>query len=164
MIIRLATLMLALALALVHTPAVTAQNSTVDQSWAAVMALSSGTKVSVRMKTGEAIQGKVSSVSETALTLRCENTLTDLERDRIQKVSRIGGRAVGKSTLIGLGIGAGTGAAIGGVIAASDRPHESGEAALPVLHLGAAGALIGTITGLASGLFRRQRVLIYEAK
>ena len=87
----------------------------------------------------------------------------DLERDRISKVHRVGGADVGKSTLIGLGVGAGAEAAIGGVVAATNGPAESGEGHLPIVHIGAAGAIIGTAAGALTGLFRRKKVLIYES-
>ncbi|MEK6279189.1 MAG: hypothetical protein AABN95_02440 [Acidobacteriota bacterium] len=91
-------------------------------------------------------------------------SLIDIERARIKKVYRKGGSQVGKSTLIGLGIGTATGVAIGGVIAATDGPAESGEELLPMLHVGAAGAIIGTAAGVVTGLFRRKKTLIYESR
>jgi small nuclear ribonucleoprotein (snRNP)-like protein len=164
MTVKLATLILILVTALGHSPVAAAQDVTVDRDWAAVIALPPGTRLSVKMKTGETVKGKISSVSGSVLTLLEGNSLIDLERARIKKVYRVGGRQVGKSTLIGLGIGTGTGVAIGSVVAATDGPSESGEGHLPIVVFGAGGAIIGTATGLVTGLFSRKKVLIYESK
>lgn len=163
MTIRIVTMLLVLVLAMGNAPFAAAQKSTAAGDWAAVMAQPSATKLSVKMKTGETIRGKVSTVSSSRLSLLKDSSLIDLERDRISKVYRIGGAQVGKSTLIGLGIGTGVGAAIGGVVAATDGPAESGEGHLPIFHIGAAGAIIGTAAGALTGLFRRKKVLIYES-
>jgi hypothetical protein len=164
MAIKLATLVLTLATALGHTPVAAAQDSTADRDWAAVIAQPPGTELSVKMQTGETVKGKISSASASVLTLLKGNSLIDLERARIKKVYRVGGRQVGKSTLVGLGVGAGAGVAIGSVVAATDGPAESGEAHFPIFVFGAGGAIIGTATGLVTGLFRRKKVLIYESR
>ena len=164
MTVRLAILVLTLVTALGHSPVASAQDSTTDRAWAAVIAQPPGTRLSVKMKTGETVQGEISSASGSRLILLKGNSLIDLERAGIKKVYRVGGRQVGKSTLIGLGTGAGAGVAIGSVVAATDGPTESGEGHLPIVVFGAGGAIIGTATGLVTGLFRRKKVLIYEAK
>ena len=161
---RLAIWVLTLVTALGHSPVASAQDSATDRAWAAVIAQPSGTRLSVKMKTGETVQGKLSSVSGSGLTLLKGNSLIDLERAGIKKVYRVGGRQVGKSALIGLGVGTGAGVAIGSVVAATDGPTESGEEHLPIVVFGAGGAIIGTTTGLITGLFRRKKVLIYESK
>ena len=164
MTIRLATLVLTLVTALGHTPVAAAQDTTADRDWAAVIAQPPGTSLSVKMKTGETVKGKISSVSGSVLTLLKANSLIDLEGASIKKIYRVGGRQVGKSTLIGLGAGTGVGVAIGSVVAATDGPTESGEGHLPIVVFGTGGAIIGTVTGLVTGLFRRKQVLIYESK
>ena len=114
------------------------------------------------MKSGETVEGKLSFVSDTGLTLLRKGTGVELRRDGVRRVHRVGGTSVKKATLMGLAIGAGTGAAIGTGVAVSEE-HESGEAAMPVFVIGAGGAIIGTLTGLAMGLVGRKRVLIYES-
>ena len=159
---KLSLVVLALLTAFSHSPITTAQTTT-NRDWAAVVAQPQGTKLLIKLKTGKTIEGRVTGVSDTALQLTKGNSRIDLDRGDIKKVWRVGGRQTGKSTLMGLGIGAGAGAAIGAVVAASDGPAESGEGHLPIAHLGAAGAIIGTVSGVITGLFVRKKVLIYEA-
>ena len=163
MTIKLAMCVLTLVTVLGHLPVASAQDSATDSDWAAVIAQQAGTRLSVKMKTGETVQGKISSVSSSALTLLKGNSLVDLDRAGIKKVYRVGGSQVGKSTLVGLGVGTGAGVVIGSVVAATDGPTESGEGHLPIVVFGAGGAIIGTATGLVTGLFRRKKVLIYES-
>jgi len=159
---RFIALTLALVVACAHAPAAAAQDSHAGRDWSALHALPLGTKLSVKLKSGEAFGGELSGVSDTGLTLTRKGKAVELGRERIRKVYRVGGRSVGKATLIGLGVGAGAGAAIGAGYGAGDE-HESGEAALPVLVFGAGGAIIGTATGLVAGLLGRKRTLVYES-
>lgn len=92
-----------------------------------------------------------------------KNNPIELELGRIGKVYRAGGRSVGKTALLGLGLGAGAVAAVGAGVAAGGT-HESGEAGLPVLVFGAGGAIVGALTGLVTGLSNRKRVLVYESE
>ena len=161
--IKLVALILTLVTAFAHAPVVTAQNTNVERGWSTLQAVPAGTKLSIKTKSGETVKGELRSVTDKGLTLSHKNKTIELERDNIQKAYRESGRSVGKATLIGLGAGAGIGAAIGGAIGAG-RPHESGEGALPALMLGTGGAIIGTVTGLVTGLLRNKQVLVYEAK
>ena len=161
--IKLIALILTFVSVLAHAPFVAAQNADGKRDWSALQELPAGTAMNIKTKSGETVKGELRSVSDTGLTLTSQNKTIDLERANIRKAYRTGGGSVGKATLIGLGAGAGTGAAIGRIIGAT-RPHESGEAALPALALGAAGAMIGTVTGLVTGLLRNQQVLVYESK
>lgn len=160
---RFITLFLALATALAYAPAAAAQVPNASQGWAAVRALTPGTKLKVQTKGGAAVEGVLAEVSETALRLSREGGPVELERASIRKVYRVGGRSVGKATLVGLGVGAGAGAAVGAGVAAGGT-HESGEAGLPVLVFGAGGAIVGALTGLVTGLSGRERVLVYESE
>lgn len=160
---RLIALILMLVSAFTYTPLVAAQASTGKQGWSAVRTLPAGTKLQVKMKSGETIEGELSSASDTALTISRKSRQSELERAQIQKIYRVGGRSVGKATLIGLGVGAGVGAAVGAGVSAGST-HESGEAAQPVLALGAGGAIVGAVAGLVTGLLGRKRVLIYESQ
>ena len=63
MTVKLATLILTLVTALGHSPVAAAQDVTVDRDWAAVIAQPPGTRLRVKMKTGETVKGKISSVS-----------------------------------------------------------------------------------------------------
>ena len=157
---------LALMLCLVFAPSlpVMAQIAGGDQGWSTVQALTQGTRVSVKMKNGDTVEGDSGTVSDAGITVSRKNLAIILRRDDINKLYRVGGKQVVKTTLIGLGAGTAAGAAIGGVVAVGGGPHESGEAHLPVFILGAGGAIIGTAAGAVTGLFRRKKVLIYEAR
>lgn len=157
--IKLVALILTLVTAFAHAPVITAQNTNVERGWSTLQAVPAGTKLSIKTKSGETVKGELRSVTDKGLTLSHKNKTIELERGNIQKAYRESGRSVGKATLIGLGAGAGIGAAIG-----AGRPHESGEGALPALILGTGGAIIGTVTGLVTGLLRNKQVLVYEAK
>lgn len=160
---RFIALILILVTTFAHAPVAAAQDVDAGRDWSALRTLSVGTKLSVKMKSGETVEGRLSGVSDTGLTLSRKNKTVELERGQIRRAYRVGGGSVGKATLIGLGAGAGAGAAIGAGIAAGGT-HESGEAALPVLVFGAGGAIIGTAAGLVTGLLGRKRVLIYESE
>ena len=159
---RLAMVVLSVVTVVSHLPIAAAQIA--DQSWARVIAQPPGTKLNVKLNTGKTVEGTVIDVSDKVLRLTKGNSRIDLARDQIKKIYQVRGTRVGKSTLIGLGIGAASGVAIGGVVAASDRPTESGEGHLPVLIIGTVGAAVGATTGVLTGLLGRKTRLIYEAK
>ncbi|HWS88122.1 MAG TPA: hypothetical protein VN282_14225 [Pyrinomonadaceae bacterium] len=160
---RLIALFIALATALSYAPAAAAQVSGGGRDWSALRALAPGTKLAVNMQTGEGVEGELVNVSETALTLSRKDAPVELERGRIRKVYRVGGRSAGKAALVGLGLGAGAGAAVGAGVAGGGT-HESGEAGLPVLLFGAGGAVVGAVTGLVARLSGRKREIVYEAE
>jgi hypothetical protein len=145
------------------TPVNAQQTKPLPGAWNLVEAVEPGENLEVRLNNGDVARGKFNGLSATTLILLKGNSLIETDRARISKIYRVGSRQVGKSTLIGLAIGTGTGAVIGGVVAATDGPTESGEEHLPILFFGAAGAIIGTATGAVTGLFRKKRVLIYES-
>ena len=159
---RCVALVLCLATALAHAPAAAAQDTRGAGGWSALQALPTGAKLKVRMKSGETVEGRLSSVNDAGLTLLRKGEAVELRRDGVRKVYRVGGPSVKKATLIGLGVGTGVGAAVGTGFAVSGE-HESGEAHLPIFVLGAGGAIIGPLTGLTAGLLGRRRVLIYES-
>jgi hypothetical protein len=159
---KFVALTLCVATAFANAPAAAAQDGRRPNEWSALQALPTGARLSVRMKSGEKVEGRLSLVSDAALTLLRKGAAVELRRDAVRRVYRVGGPSVKKSTLVGLGVGAGTGAAVGTGVAVSEE-HESGEAHMPVFVFGAGGAIIGTLAGLAVGLLGRKRVLIYEA-
>lgn len=159
---KFVALALCLATALANVPAAAAQEARGAAGWSALQALPTGAKLRVRMKSGETVEGKLTFASDTALTLSRKGANVELRREGVRRVHRVGGTSVKKATLMGLAVGTGAGAAIGTGVAVGDE-HESGEAHLPVFVFGAGGAIIGTLTGLATGLLGRKRVLVYES-
>ena len=156
---QFATLVILLTSLLLSPVTLMAQANTSD--WSRVSSVPTGSKLSVKLKNGNKVDGKISSVSDTTVTLMVKNTSTELKRDDIRTVHLVGGKSAKKGALIGLGVGAGTGALVGGVIDASgdNFPLAKGVTTAIGTILGAGlGALSGALIG------RGKRVLLYEAK
>lgn len=135
--------------------------------WSAVRSVSPGEKLSVRLKDGKKMEGRLLSVSDAMLTMDRGNRSTDIDRQAVEKVYRLVpksvGKAVGKSALIGAGIGFGAGAIVG-VSAGSYEDLETAGLVGILGGLGAAiGAGIGAIVGGISGSGDK-KVMIYDAK
>jgi hypothetical protein len=137
-----------------------AQTSTAD--WSRLNTVSAGSKLSVKLKSGKTVAGKLASVSDAALSLTVKDKPVDLKREDIASVYQVTKKSAAKATLIGLGVGAGAGAAIG--LAGRDdngfdKLENSITAGLAVLGAGA-GALTGYLIGRGSS----KRVLIYQSQ
>ena len=158
---RRLTFSLILIASLLLSPVVSAQTATND--WSALKAVATGSKLSVKLKTGKTVEGRLAGVTDDALSLSVKNKPTDLKREDVRSVYEVMGKSATKATLIGMGVGAGGGAALG---AAADSASDGFEtidnvatAALAVVGAGA-GALVGYLLGKGGG----KRVLVYEAK
>ncbi len=142
-----------------------AQNTAATTSdWSALKAVTSGSKLSVKLKNGKTVDGRLSSVSDVALTLSIKNSMQDLKREDVLSVYQLTKKSATTATLIGMGVGAGAGAAIG---AAGDANDDNGfekidhavTAGLTVI-----GAGLGALSGYLVGRGRSKRVLVYESK
>ncbi len=141
------TLSLVLAASLLLSSVTSAQVGNAPTSdWLALNTLTPGSKLSVKLKNGKTVEGKLSSVSDTALSLSVKNKPVDVKREDVLSIHQISKKSATKATLIGLGVGAGAGAVIGAVGSGKDDGFEKIEraatAGLTVLG-GAAGALVG---------------------
>lgn len=142
-----------------------AQNTTVTTSdWSSLRAVTSGSKLSVRLKNGKTFDGSLSSVSDDTLTLSIKKSVQDLKRADILRVYQVTKNSDTKATLIGMAVGAGAGAAIGAAGAASsddsfEKIDHAVTAGLTVIGAGL-GAGIGYLVGRGSS----KPVLIYESK
>lgn len=157
------TLTLVLAALLLSPSLALAQNSSVDSDWSRLSTVAAGSKLWVKLKNGESFEGKLTSVSDTGLSLSVKNKPVDLKRDDVFTVHQSKRKSATKATLIGLAVGAGTGAAIG---AAGSSRHDSFDkldhavtAGLTVIGAGA-----GALTGYLIGRRGTKRVLIYQSK
>ena len=130
-------------------------------SWEGLKAIPTGDEVSVRLRNGQKLKGRLTSVSDTALTLADGNRTTDVTRADALRVHRVVSKSAKRSTLIGLGIGAGAGFGATAIFAYSgDNDGEAGLYGLAIMVAGAgAGSLIGYIMGS-----RKQRALVYETR
>jgi hypothetical protein len=153
-------LTIALLLASIH---VAAQGNLSD--WSRLSSLTAGSKLSVKLKDGKTVEGKLSSVSASALSLTVKNKPMDLKREDVLSVHQVTKKSATKSTLIGLAVGTGTGALIGGVADAS--ANDDGFEKIDNVAAGAItviGAVAGTVTGFLIGRGHSKKVLVYEAK
>ena len=153
---------LILAASLLLSPVVSAQTATGD--WSALKAVATGSKLSVKLKTGKTVEGKLAGVSDDALSLTVSGKPTDIKAADVQRVYRVGGASAGKTALIGAAVGAGTGAVVG--VAAGDDEDDfpivtKGQAAAGFAVLGGG---VGALIGYAIGKARHKRVLVYEAQ
>jgi hypothetical protein len=160
MLKRILTSIIALVF-LTQTPL--AQNQMTSKGsgdWAIVELLKDGEKLSVELKSGKSVKGKLASVSQTDLLISEGRKTTSLSRDDVSRVYQIVGRTRGKSALRGAGIGGAIGVGSGLIIYLPARDDNVG-AIVPFL--GLIGAGIGTGVGLAFGGGQRL-VLIYQAR
>lgn len=104
-ILEFATIGILLSSLLLSTATVSAQTTTSD--WSRVNAVATGSDVSVKLKSGKTINGRLNSVSETTLSLTVKNAAQDLRREDIANVYQVTKKSAAKSTLIGAGVGAG---------------------------------------------------------
>ena len=152
-----------LAAALLLLPSVAfAQNSGASSDWAALNTVTSGSKLVVKTKDGRSFEGRLSGVSDAALSLSVKDKPVELKREDVQSVHRIGKNSATKATLIGMGVGAGAGAAIGAAADSSSDGFEKIDHAVTA-GLTVVGAGVGAGVGYLIGRRGNKRVLIYEA-
>jgi hypothetical protein len=133
--------------------------------WSRLNSVTAGSKLSVKLRNGKTADGKLSSVSDAALTLTVKNAPMELRREDVLSVHQVTKKSATKATLIGLGAGAGAGAVIG---VAGDASSNGGGfekidnvAAAGVTVLGAG---VGALAGFLIGRSGNKRLLICEAK
>lgn len=153
---------LVLAALLLLSPVASAQNTGASsRDWPALKAVTQGSKLSVRLKNGKTVEGKLSGVSDGALSLSVKNKPEELKREDVQSVYRVGRKSAKKATSIGPGVGAGAGALVGA--AGSDSNDFILSRGQPAAVLSVLGGGVGALTGYLVGRGGHKRVLIYEA-
>lgn len=131
------------------------------RDWSLLNSVASGSKLVIKLKSGKTVEGKLSGVSDAALSLSVKGKPVALSRDEVLSVYQIKGKSAKRSTLIGLGVGAGTGAVIGAVGGDDGFGPTRAQWAAGLSVLGGAA---GALTGFVIGKTRHKRMLIYEAK
>jgi len=137
-----------------------ATQAAATNDWSRLNTVTSGSKLAVKLKNGKTVEGKLSSVSDTVLSLSVKNKPVDVKREDVLSVYQVSKKSATKATLIGMGVGAGAGAAIGLAGSNGDsfaKIDHAVTAGLTVLGAGA-GAVAGYFIGSGS-----KRVLIYQA-
>jgi hypothetical protein len=156
-------------LSLIATPATTLARPKADVSndWATVKAIPLETRLQVRTKDGKKQEGRLTGVSDTALTLTLKTGAADIDRSNIAKVYRLTAKNVGKKTGKSAAIGAGVGFGVGLGLGLWMGAYEDIETAGAVGILGGIGALIGAGAGALDGLIKSawpNKTLVYEFK
>ena len=142
-----------------------AQNTAVTTGdWSSVKAVATGSKLSVKLKNGKTVEGRLSSVSHDSLKLSIKNSAQDLKREDVLSVYEVTKKSATKATLIGMGVGAGAGAGIGAAAAATDDGDFEIIDHTVTAGLAVIGAGLGAFTGYLIGRGARKRVLVYERK
>lgn len=154
---RRLTFSLLLAASLWLSPVVSAQTAT--SGWSALKAVAAGSKLEVKLKDGKTVKGRLTGVSDAALSLNVNGKPTDIRPEEVQRVYRVGGTSAKTTALVGAGVGPVAGAAVGASGDEGFGPSRGQMAAGLAVLGGGAGALFGWAVG--RGLHKR--VLFYEA-
>ena len=158
---RFATIVILLTSLLLSPVTAAAQASTSD--WSRINSVVTGSKLSVKLRNGKKVNGTLSNVTDTALTLMVKNASTEVKRDDIRTVHQTSGNSATKATLIGMGLGAGAGAITGAIGSAGDDTFpDFDNIAIGVLTV--LGAGVGALGGFLVGKSMKKKVLIYEAR
>ena len=144
-----------------ETKGTKATQAAVTNDWSRLNTVTSRSKLAVKLKNGKTVEGKLSSVSDTVLSLSVKNKPVDVKREDVLSVYQVSKKSATKATLIGLAVGAGAGAAIG--LAGSND-----DSFAKIDHAVTAGlTVLGAGAGAVAGYFIRRsgskRVLIYQA-
>ena len=154
---RVATL---LVVSLVLSVPLRAQTAAND--WSRLNSVESDSKLSIKLKSGKSIEGRLVSVSESTLSLKVKNKTQEIKREEVQTVHQVVGKGVLTPTLIGTAIGAGAGAVLG-AIGSEGSDFDKLDQAVTAGLIGV-GAIIGTVAGYFIGRTRTKKILIYEAR
>jgi len=160
--LQFATIGILLSSLLLSTVTVSAQ--TAPNDWSRLNAVGTGSKLSVKLKSGKTVEGTLNSVSDTTLSLMVKNAAQDLRREDVASVHQVGKKSAAKSTLIGASVGAGTGAVLGAIADNSNENSWFDTDGLLTGGLAIVGAGIGALSGFLVGKTGNRRMLLYQAK
>ena len=136
--------------------------------WSKVTALAGGSNLSVKLKNGKTHKGTLSSASDSTLSLTTKNGPVEIKREEVRTVHEVIKKGSGgKGALIGTGVGAGAGLALGAIGDAQNAGDGFGGEKLDnafVAGLTIVGAGAGALVGYFIGRRGSKRVLVYEAK
>jgi hypothetical protein len=159
--IRKITTVVVLLLSVLLSPlSLAAQTAPTD--WSRLNALTSEAKLSVKLKDGKKVEGHFAAVSDTALSLTVKNARKEVRREDVATIHEVSGKSAATAALIGMGVGAGTGAVLGVAADSDDDPfelHNGITAGLAVV-----GAGVGALAGFLVGKATKKRMLVYVSK
>ena len=158
----IAILNILLAFTLIYSPVAAAQQSTLSVEWDTVKAVPQGDELFIKLKDGQTVRGRLTSVTDTALSITGKNNKTEtLDRNDVSEVYQLRRKAEKAKYAL---IGAGVGAAVGGGLGAAKNSPESDDGEIYTVIGVMLGAGIGAVGGLLFGQGKRKRVLIYQAR
>ena len=158
---RFATIVILLTSLLLSPVTLVAQATTSD--WSRLNSVVTGSKLSVKLRNGNKVDGTLSNVTDTALTLMVKNSSRELRRDDIRTIHQTGGSSATKATLIGMGLGAGAGAITGAIGNSGDDTFPATDDIVIGVLVGL-GAGVGALGGFLVGKSIKKKELIYEAR
>ena len=124
--------------------------------WTNLQTVSKGTSIEVDLKSGERLDALMESVDDNGLTVRIDARLETIARDQVDRVSRFKTRA-GEMAIAGA-VGGGL---IGAVAVAQGGDDVPAGLRLKVVGAGAVG---GALFSAMTGLFQKQRVVVYFSR
>jgi hypothetical protein len=136
---------------------------TANGDWSTVRNLPTDTQVSVKLKTGKSIDGRIASVSDTSITLAGKKQ-GEIRREDVQSVHQLIKKSAMPATLIGAVVGAGIGAGIGAAAGATDNSGFEKVDHAVTAGLAVVGAVVGAVSGYFIGRRASKRILVYESK
>jgi hypothetical protein len=136
-------------LAILLLAAVTAAAQTPAPDWNSVKNLAPGTEIRVERAGGPSVRGRLRSASDETLVVDSGKGEEMLPRQQVARLAVRGRGHRGRNTLIGLGVGAGVGLVIGFATRASPNQLQFVPNSAVIGGLTGAGALVGTIVGVA---------------
>ena len=143
----------------VLTPSAFAQQMVSD--WTAVQSLTPSDEIVITLKTDKEVKGKFLDAGAGEVSIERKGKRESVAKDTIAQVHLVKKKAAkGQWALIGAGVGAGTGFAIGH--AKNSPPVDDGEI-YPFLGT-VIGAGVGAAVGYVFGISRRKRRLIYQGR
>ncbi len=133
-------------------------------AWVDVQKVPPGDELEVKLKSERTVKGRVSTITDTKLSLVRDGKTTDVDRADVFRIKRVVPKSTAKSTLIGAGTGAAGGAAVAAILLAADEGDggNGGIQATIVTGFALIGTGIGALVGAGIGL-RKRKVVIYEA-
>jgi len=151
------------AMLLLSSVTATAQDQA--PNWSRVTSVAAGSKLSVKLKSGKTVNGTFNNASDSALSVIVRNAPVEVKRDDVATVYEVVKKsAATKATLIGMGVGAGLGAAAGGIASAKDDDGFDKIDHVATAGLAVVGAGVGALVGYLAGRGGSKRVLLYESK
>lgn len=144
----------------VLTPSAFAQRMVFDD-WTAVQSLTPSDEIVITLKTDKEVKGKFLDAGAGEVSIERKGKRESVAKDTIAQIHLVKRKAAkGQWALIGAGVGAGTGFAIGQ--AKNSPPVDDGEI-YPFMGT-VIGAGVGATVGYLFGQSRRKRTLVYQGR